>query len=93
MEEKQLSGQHRLTIDNRKSGSFTGIIDIVSFDPDEILLQTELGMLHIRGKGLRVNRLDLNKKEVEIAGEVDAFQYTGAPHGRGGGFLGKVFGS
>jgi sporulation protein YabP len=93
MEEKQLSGQHRLILENRKSGSFTGIIDIISFEPDEILLKTELGMLHVRGKALHVNRLDLNKKEVEISGEVEAFLYTGAPHGKAGGFLGKVFGA
>jgi hypothetical protein len=50
-------------------------------------------MLHVRGKALHVNRLDLNKKEVEISGEVEAFLYTGAPHGKAGGFLGKVFGA
>jgi sporulation protein YabP len=93
MEEKQVNAQHRLTIDNRKSGSFTGILDIVSFDPNEILLQTELGMLHVKGRGLHVNRLDLNKKEVEMAGEIEAFRYSGSPQKKEGGFLGKLFGS
>jgi sporulation protein YabP len=93
MEEKQATGQHRLTIDNRKSGSFTGVLDIVSFDPNEILLQTELGMLHVKGRGLHVNRLDLAKKEVEMAGEVEAFHYTGSPQKKtSGGLLARVFG-
>jgi sporulation protein YabP len=94
MEEKQVTGQHRLTIDNRKSGTFTGVLDIVSFDPNEILLQTELGMLHVKGKGLHVNRLDLAKKEVEMQGEVEAFHYTGsAPKKTTGSILGRVFGA
>jgi sporulation protein YabP len=94
MEEKQVAGQHRLTIDNRKSGTFTGVTDIVSFDPNEILLQTELGMLHVKGRGLHVSRLDLAKKEVEMQGEVEAFHYTGSPQKKApGGILTRVFGS
>ena len=72
MEERGLSnstGQHKLILQNRKSGSFTGVTDVVNFDANEIILDTELGRLTIKGKELHVNRLDLQKKEVEIDGE------------------------
>jgi hypothetical protein len=50
-------------------------------------------MLHVKGRGLHVNRLDLAKKEVEMAGEVEAFHYTGSPQKKtSGGLLARVFG-
>jgi len=75
--------------ENRKSGSFTGVTDVVNFDANEIILDTELGRLTIKGKELHVNRLDLQKKEVEIDGTVDMLQYSGTP---GRGVFGKWFG-
>ena len=92
MDEKAMTtgGQHRMTLQNRKSGSFTGVTDVLTFDASEIVLETELGRLMIKGKDLHVNRLDLQKKEVEIDGMVDLLQYTNTP---GHGMFGKWFGS
>ena len=59
MEERGQSnstGQHKLILQNRKSGSFTGVTDVVNFDANEIILDTELGRLTIKGKELHVNR-------------------------------------
>ena len=53
MEERGQSnstGQHKLILQNRKSGSFTGVTDVVNFDANEIILDTELGRLTIKGK-------------------------------------------
>ena len=83
-------GQHRLTLINRNSGSFTGVKDVLNFDSGEIILDTELGRLTIKGNNLHVNRLDLEKKEVEIDGTVELLQYAGMP---GHGLFGKGFGS
>lgn len=92
MEEKPVNGQHKLVLNNRNSGSFTGVLDVVSFDLNEILLETELGMLHIKGKDLHVNRLDLQKKEVDIDGQVEMVNYSQIPgmHKKGS-MLGKWF--
>ena len=83
-------GQHRLTLINRNSGSFTGVKDVLNFDSGEIILDTELGRLTIKGNNLHVNRLDLEKKEVEIDGTVELLQYAGMP---GHGLFVKWFGS
>ncbi len=91
MDEKPVNGQHKLVLNNRSSGSFTGVLDVVSFDLNEILLETELGMLHIKGKDLHVNRLDLQKKEVEIDGQVDTVDYSQVPGSRKGSMFGKWF--
>ena len=58
MEEISGTKSHKLILNNRRTGSFTGILDVLSFDVGEILLETELGMLDLKGKDLHVNRLN-----------------------------------
>ena len=56
MEENKLTKSHKVSVTNRKSGNFTGVLDVISFDISEILLETEQGMLNVKGKDLHVNR-------------------------------------
>lgn len=76
MEEKTIVKSHKVMLSNRRTGNFTGILDVLSFDIGEILLETELGMLHIKGKNLHVNRLNLEKGEVDIEGEIASMEYS-----------------
>ena len=93
MEDKTISKAHKVTLNNRRSGSFTGVLDVISFDIAEILLETEQGMLHVKGKDLHVNRLNLEKGEVDIEGLIEAFHYSPVPVGMKGkdSLLGKLF--
>lgn len=75
MEENVKVAPHKMTITDRKCGSFTGIVDVISFDMNEVLLETQLGLLHIKGKDLHVNRLNLDKGEVDVEGEVQSLIY------------------
>ena len=92
-ENKVVSNAHKILLNNRKNGSFTGILDVLSFDVNEILLETEQGMLHVKGKDLHVNRLNLEKGEVDIEGMIEAFSYSQVPLSvkKTDGFLGKLF--
>ena len=77
MEERQApSASHRIALTNRCSCALNGVTDILSFDVNEILLETQLGMLMIRGKDLHVNRLTLEKGEADLSGEIDSLQYS-----------------
>ena len=94
MEEKQqiLKG-HKLNINGRKTAAITGVNDVLSFDAGEVLLQTEQGILMIRGSELHVNRLTLEKGEVDIDGRIDSLTYSDTA---GGGkssesLLGRLF--
>lgn len=94
MEEKQqiLKG-HKLNISARKSAAVTGVNDVLSFDAGEVLLQTEQGVLMIRGSELHVNRLTLEKGEVDIDGRIDSLTYSDAAnYGKSGESLfGRLF--
>ena len=76
MEERAGAGSHKIVISNRKNGVLNGVIDVLSFDVGEILLETELGMLMIKGNDLHVNRLTLEKGEIDIEGKIDSFTYS-----------------
>lgn len=76
MEEKQYSKAHKLILSNRRTGTITGVSDVISFDITEILLETEQGMLMVKGADLHVNRLTLEKGEVDIEGRIDSLAYS-----------------
>lgn len=76
MEEKQYAKAHKLILSNRRTGTVTGVSDVISFDISEILLETEQGMLMIKGADLHVNRLTLEKGEIDIEGRIDSLAYS-----------------
>ena len=75
MEEK--SGlSHRVVLNDRNQGSLTGILDVISFDESMIVLDTDMGLLTIKGKDLHVSRLTLEKGEVDLDGTIDSLNYS-----------------
>ena len=72
---------HKMTMTNRKSCAVNGVKDVLSFDIHEILLETEQGMLMIKGDDLHVSRLTLEKGEVDVDGRIDSFTYSDAING------------
>ncbi len=93
MEEKQIIKPHKLVVNNRKTSMVTGVLDVLAFDLNEVLLETEQGMLMVKGKDLHVNRLSLEKGEVDLAGHVDSFAYSDLQHNakKGDNFFVKLF--
>lgn len=78
MEEKQTvkAKNHRLVVNNRKTSMVTGVLDVLSFDLNEILLETEQGMMMVKGTDMHVNRLSLEKGEVDLSGNIDSIAYS-----------------
>lgn len=78
MEEKQQAVQknHKVNLNARKSATITGVNDVLSFDAGEVLLETEAGILMLRGTDLHVNRLTLEKGEVDVDGKIDSLTYS-----------------
>ena len=66
----------KMTMTDRKTCTISGVNDVLSFDIHEVLLETEQGMLMIKGDDLHVNRLTLDKGEVDIDGKLDSFTYS-----------------
>ncbi|MBS6396392.1 MAG: sporulation protein YabP [Clostridiales bacterium] len=75
-EHPQSRGAHKIAMMNRRTGNITGVSDVISFDISEVLLETEMGMLQIKGADLHVNRLSLEKGEIDLEGRIDSIQYS-----------------
>ena len=76
MEEKMNIRPHQLTLENRGAGTVTGIREVVSFDENQVVLDTDLGLLTVKGKDLHVSRLTLEKGEVDLDGTIDSLNYS-----------------
>ena len=69
METTAVQKSHKLVLNNRKTGLVTGVLDVLSFNLNEILLETEQGMLMVKGTDLHVNRVNLEKGEIDLSGK------------------------
>lgn len=67
---------HKVMLNNREKGNLTGILDVISFDENTIVLDTDMGLLTIKGKNLHVSRLTLEKGEIDIEGRTDSLVYS-----------------
>jgi sporulation protein YabP len=65
-----------LKLDNRKKLSLSGVVEVISFNDENIILNTNLGTLTIKGEGLKMNKLDVQNGEVMITGIVNSCIYT-----------------
>lgn len=51
-----------LILENREKLSISGVIDVLSFDDQMVILETELGMLTTKGEDLRITKLSIDTR-------------------------------
>lgn len=67
---------HKISMVNRTNCAISGVNDVLAFDNHEILLETEQGILMMKGNELHVGRLSLDKGEIDIEGKIDSLTYS-----------------
>ena len=87
MEEQVLP--HKLSLDQRKNLTMTGVTEVVSFDENTVVLKTGLGMLVVQGQQLQLKTLTLDGGNVAVEGQINAMTYEQI---RQGGWLGRLLG-
>lgn len=68
--------KNNLSLENRKRLTLTGVIEVINFDDETILLSTNLGKLTIKGEGLKVDKLDVKNGDVIIKGVISSLVYS-----------------
>lgn len=66
---------HRLTLNERRQLSMTGVSEVVNFDENTVVLRTQLGMLVIRGQELQLKTLSPDGGQVEVEGTIASLHY------------------
>ena len=80
-----------LILENREKLTISGVLDVLSFDDQIVILETELGMLTIKGDDLRINKLSIDTQDVIIEGNINTLTYSEKEEKKNGSLLGKIF--
>lgn len=76
MEEKPGIRPHACHLTNREAAGMTGVREVVSFDENQVVMDTDMGLLTLKGKDLHVSRLTVEKGEVDVEGTIDSLTYS-----------------
>ena len=71
----EIKQNHQIKLDNRNKLSVTGINKIDSLNSNEFLIQTNMGLLLIKGENLLMQQLDIDKGNIWIEGTVSGIEY------------------
>ena len=92
-EEKRVLSRHAVVLERRESAAISGVLDVISFDDENVVVETEMGVLVLRGTNLHVSRLSLEKGELDVDGELISLHYEEQntfSKGKSGSLLGKL---
>ena len=81
-----------IILESRKKLSISGVLDVLSFDDQVVILETELGLLTVKGENIRINKLSLDTSEVIIEGSISYLAYSDKDmEKKNSSLLGKIF--
>ncbi len=95
LEEKKLSTTNimqNLILENRNKLSISGVLDVLSFDDQIVIIETEMGLLTVKGENLKINKLSIDTSEVIVEGDIFELAYNDENiNKKSSGFLNKIF--
>lgn len=79
-----------IILKDRRRLMISGVSHVETFTEECIVLETDLGILVVRGVGMHINKLNVETSELDVEGEIGAFEYldNGVQQRKGGFFSG-----
>ena len=90
-EEKRKTGRHTLHLEEREKARIGGVLEVLSFDEEGVMMETTCGLLLLKGNGLHMGKLDLDTGDVTVDGAIDSVTYSDGSFSEKHSFLGKLF--
>ena len=84
LDDKTPNWRHQLTLIDREEMTVDGVLNLGSYDEREIVMETEQGILQIKGEGLNIKQLNLEKGSIIIEGLVKTITYDDDPRAKKG---------
>ncbi len=84
------TASHGIILENRSELSVSGVKEVIGFDEETVIAETELGTLTVKGQELKVMNFTVETGSLNIEGTVAAMCYTEARSGKT--FLKRLFG-
>lgn len=90
---KTVNTFQNIILENREKLNITGIVDVFSFDDQIIIIETDLGLLTIKGENLKINKLSIDTSDFTVDGKIDSLTYSNSEMGgkKNKNILGKIF--
>lgn len=73
--EQTINSSQELKLIDRSILSLTGVNKIISFDSNEFLVESSMGIIHIMGINLDLLSLDTQDGVIRIKGKISGFNY------------------
>ena len=90
-DEKKKICMQNIFLENRKKLNVTGVLDVLNFDEQMITMETELGVLVVKGSDLKLNKYNLDDTELMIEGDISSLLYEDKINHKNESILAKIF--
>lgn len=79
-----------IILKDRRRLMVSGVRHVESFNEECIVLDSELGILVVRGANMHINKLNVETSELDVEGDIGSCEYLdeGGPKRKGGFFSG-----
>lgn len=95
VEEKKIvkNKMQNIILESRQKMTVSGVLDVENFNDECITMDTELGILIIKGYDLHINKLSLDNGELVIEGDIYSCEYDDreGAKSKGFGFFARMF--
>ena len=65
-----------IILENREKLTLSGVRDVLSFDDQIVIVETELGLLTIKGQNLKITKLSIDTGDVVVEGDILNLGYS-----------------
>ena len=83
--------KHEVKVIDRNLIYLSGISKIISFDSEEFLMESVMGIILLKGQELEIVKLDTHDGKVSIKGTINSMTYDDAKKKDTESLLGKLF--
>ena len=82
-----------IILESREKLNISGVLDVLSFDDQIVIVETELGLLTIKGENLKINKLNIDTSEVILDGFIFNLTYSNSEtiKKNASSFISKIF--
>lgn len=81
-----------IILENKEKLTVSGVLDVLSFDDEVVIMETELGLLNVKGNDLHINKLSIDTSEVIVEGNINNLAYSERGNSqKGSSIIGKIF--
>ncbi|MBQ8636502.1 MAG: YabP/YqfC family sporulation protein [Clostridia bacterium] len=72
---QEIKNTQVLNLTNRESLNLSGVNDVLNFSDTQIELDTNMGLLLVKGDGLKIISISTEHKTAELCGRVSVLEY------------------